>query len=246
MEVARSDGLLALVRLGLLRYGLLGEASIRGWRVRGFVEYRRFLEATEAAVKAFVRGIKPRTLINAGAWPCDYCAVGLEVGVGRVLGFEPDPENYGYCVWWLRRNLVGRGYVLEEGEDWVRARGGGGEVLLYRRGLWDRPTRIGVRASGPTPGSKEAVAGGGGVVAEPLSNYESLVEEPCVAVIDVEGNELRVLEGARSLWDRCLWVIEVQPGNRERYREWAGRNGFGVRVLSDEGWAEYWLLTRRG
>ena len=144
----------------------------------------------------------------------------------RILAFEPDP----FTNHVLRRN-VARNYLRN--------------VLVFATALSnhrDRSTlfNYGPRACNSLRGvhvSGRMAKAGKAVEVRPLDDFKAYFEVPMVLKIDVEGEELKVLEGAATVIEkfRPLIVVEVHFGNEtESITEEIQKHAYSIAGLSQK------------
>jgi len=169
------------------------------------------------------------TFLDIGAWAGYYSIhasklVGRE---GRVIAFEPDPNNFRFLVANVRANLCANTICLP------LAVGDTNTAATFWRDVANTGATSGKRESVPTP----------------ATSFTSLVVRlddlfPCATVSaiksDIQGAELRVLRGAEKLIERCHPVIlfEWWPegirkfGDRpEDILEWLEKRGYRVTAI---------------
>ena len=246
-RIAKNDGLGALFGVAMAKLGFNGRVG--SWIIPG--KYAGFfLSYYERGVKEFVKKYKPEVFVTAGAWPCDYVSLAWDLGSRLVIGFEPDPNNYNYCTKFFEINR--KKWKAYNGRGRVLATDGEHHAIVYNKALWSSSTTLRIRACRElaNPGSK-CVDGSGTLIHATRLDY--LLSEPilgprdrCLVLLDVEGSELEVLEGAKKLWDRCLFIIEVWRKNKSRYASYAELNRFKIKVLhKTPNGTEYWLLKKQ-
>jgi FkbM family methyltransferase len=137
---------------------------------------------------------------NFGWYSCLFSR--LAGGTGRVVAFEPEPDNFGLLAANLRRNACENVVALREG---VAERPGELALHLYK-------------ASNPGRHSLLPAAGGETVTVPVVSLDERLqalgLADRAVDLIkiDIEGFELSALRGATAALSRCRnLVIEYSP-----------------------------------
>lgn len=248
--IAREHGLLAPFKVALSKLGKtikLGDWVIPG----GYTVVKHFLGTYEKGVKNTIEIIKPKTFITAGAWPCDYVALAWDLGAREIIGFEPDPENYAYCLSFILRNLKKWDSVYIDGMKYaVVANRYGRRIQLYRLALWNEETTLRLKPHGEEPGQKGVAEEGVEVKAVRLDEVihseeiPTVVEEepPCLVLLDVEGSELQALEGARNLWGKCRFIIEVWKSRIGEYEKWLVDNDFAKMKIFEWPDIEYWLV----
>jgi FkbM family methyltransferase len=151
---------------------------------------------------------------------------------GRVYCYEPDADNYAA----LQRNLdlARRATGCEMQSKMVAVSSESSSVRLVR----------GEECTGHHVCPLEDSASGEGIVrAVSLDDeFRSSGDRIALAKVDVEGHELSVLAGARSLLARravSSWILEIWPGEQAVEIGKVLRNaGYTVRVWLDEGWVE--------
>ncbi len=183
--------------------------------------------AKHEAVRAFLR--PGDTFIDVGANKGDFSLLAARVvgPSGHVLAFEPAPEN---CRW-IRKSIEVNGYQNVELHQLALA-DQSGEATLYlgRKSGWhtlvpDLPSR-----------DKGSIR----VTTRSLDDIlvEVGMEEPIAMIkIDVEGAEMRVLQGARNTLrhnDRVVLAIDIHPDLGVDAREVCSYlEGFGFRVFEE-------------
>lgn len=145
---------------------------------------------------------------------CGFWAYEMAQRFAHVHAFEPSPTNF-QC---LQRNMAEFG-----------------NVTLYHAAVGHEVGTCEIHNDKQRPGnsgSNYVVPGGGAILMRPLDWYEF---DGCDFLkVDVEGFELRVLEGARQLIKRFRPVISMEC------TDFKFRDRYGI----PEGQAERWLVKR--
>ena len=122
---------------------------------------------------------------------------------GNVIGFEPDPFNYSVCKANIDRNRLSNLIVLP-----------------YGLGETSAEVKMEVRTPENRGGNRIAPKGGSGSVKVYIKRLDDINEVTSLPVIhlmklDVEGYELKVLHGAKSILEkhRPTLFIEVDNDN---------------------------------
>ena len=158
-----------------------------------------------------------------------FAALFLEAG--RVIPFEPNPKAYTLLV----NNVIVNGLIdtfdlTKLGVGVSDAHEGGYAMQKKDRNL----------------GGAKMLAGEGQLE---VYRADSLLEDvtPDMIKIDVEGMEMKVLDGLSGVLDRCspVLLVEVDNENEEAFMKWANDNGYAL----DETYQRYrlnknHLLTR--
>lgn len=162
-------------------------------------------------------------VMDCGANIGFFSRYALRQGAGKVIAFEPAPETAA-C---LRMNLA------EEIAD--------GRAIVVEKGLWNEETVLHFSTSSvANPGSNHIVQSGGDIQI-PVTSLDSIcrqlgVDKVDYIKMDIEGAEVRALEGAAELIKRCqprcsiatehtsdlfnnaAQVVEVMRQHSPRYR----------------------------
>jgi len=156
----------------------------------------------EAAETMFVRRVlrQADVLVNVGANIGYYCCFGLQLGK-RVVAFEPLTANLRY----LYRNVTAN--------DWADA------IEVHPVALGARPGLVEMYGSGT---AASLVAGWAGIPLEyrqtvPLTTLdaslgERFAGEQLFIIVDIEGAELGMLQGAAAVLARepkPVWMVEI-------------------------------------
>jgi FkbM family methyltransferase len=167
---------------------------------------RRRAEGTyePAKVAALQRLLEPgMTFVDAGSNKGDFALIAARVmnDSGRVLAFEPSPEN---CRW-IHKSIELNGYRCIELHELALSDADGRERLY-----------LGDRSGWHSLVEREAAEGAADSIEVEARTLDSALSgaAPDVLKVDVEGAELRVLAGAkRTLTDTRLSavLIDVHP-----------------------------------
>ncbi len=166
-----------------------------------------------------------QTVIDAGAhiWHFTVLAAGAVGPRGRVFAFEPAPDNAAR----LRRNLALNRFECP--------------VEVIERALSDRSAEVSLYDDGDTFGAEHSLLAQGDrqaaftatcVTFDAFARQRRL-EQVDLIKIDVEGAELKVLEGMRrtlETYPRLRLIIELHPGlvPPSRVCDLLARHGFGL------------------
>ncbi|MGE5203998.1 MAG: FkbM family methyltransferase [Chlamydiota bacterium] len=137
---------------------------------------------------------------------------------GRVIAFEPDPENAARLEEHIARNRMQSQIQVVEAAAW---RALGGNTIAYRRGSKVR-SQGGVEAEGLRP----VLASGERILVRSISLDEFIAggnPAPQLLKIDVEGGESAVLAGAERLITdgRPVIICEIHHAEAARWiEEW--------------------------
>jgi FkbM family methyltransferase len=145
---------------------------------------------------------------------------------GKVIGFEPEPEN---CVRFkemvIRNDLQDR-VELVEAAVWSYTSTAG---VLFKRGVRPR-AHGGILADGVSP-----VLAEGETVMVPSVSLDDFMRKggpvPDVVKIDVEGGECEVLKGAAELFSRAKPILICEVHREEAAQwiaGWLARTGYSV------------------
>ncbi len=127
-------------------------------------------------------------VLDCGANVGAFTREALKRGARQVIAIEPAPENL-EC---LRRNLAAE---IDQGR-----------VVVYAKGVWDKEDTLTLYVNPANPGADSFVwqaKGSQAVVDVPLTTIDRLVAELNLERVDfikmdIEGAELKALEGARA------------------------------------------------
>lgn len=144
------------------------------------------------------------TLINIGANVGYYCCVALEAGK-HVVAFEPLPAN----VRLLLRN--------------IQVNGWSDSFECYPLALSDRTGVVELYGGGTAASLVEGWAGQQHSILAPVSTLDialgdRFVQDAPLIVVDVEGSEHRLLQGARRLLAaerRPIWLMEISVAEHQ-------------------------------
>ena len=135
---------------------------------------------------------------------------------GRVVAFEPDPENAARLEGHIARNHMQSQIQVVEAAAW---RAIGGNTIAYRRGIKVR-SQGGVEGDGLRP----VLASGERILVRSISLDEFIAggnPAPQLLKIDVEGGESAVLAGAERLITdgRPVIICEIHHAEAARWTE---------------------------
>jgi FkbM family methyltransferase len=163
-----------------------------------------------------------------------FGAARLAGNSGRVIAFEPDPDNVVRLREGCALNHLERRVRVVNSAVWSH---GGSEEIGFRRGA-SRRSRGGVEADGYQP-----VLADGPTVKVPVMTLDEFADSsgtaPGLIKIDVEGGEYEVLRGGETLFARCRPLLLVEVHHRdafERIDKW----------LSDFKYAAQWGGSPQG
>ncbi len=193
------------------------------------------------ALNAYGQPYRGRTFLEVGANIGVYCLPAVaEFGFADAVAYEPDPKSFDL----LRRNIDGNDLSLR--------------VAAFNAALSAAPTVLTLRLGGTNAGDNRIVAPGaadsttGATIRVPAYTFDDEVaagniplDSLGLAWIDVQGHELDVLKGARSLLEAGVpLVIEFATamGDREDLGELADVLADSYEVMVDLGWC---ALTNR-
>jgi FkbM family methyltransferase len=185
----------------------------------------RYEPAKIALIQRFLR--PGMSFVDVGANMGDFSLIAAKTmdDEGRVLAFEPSPDN---CAW-MRRSIELNGYRCISLFEIALSDAGGQEVLY----LCDR---IGWHSLLPGPFEQETIT----VVVERLDAVLESTGDPHVDMVkvDVEGAELKVLQGAPVTFGRAapmMLMIDIHPGciDPSQVCSLLVEYGFSLRLPSD-------------
>ena len=194
------------------------------------------------ALDAYGQPFRGRTFIEVGANFGVYCLPAVSsYGFGAAIAYEPDPASYSLLAANIERN------------------GLAGRVSAHNAALSAAPTELTLKLGKYNAGDNRIVMPGaaadlssGTTVRVPALTFDDevaaghiLLDDLGLAWIDVQGHELEVLKGARSLLDAHVpLVIEYATAmsveGPRRELEWLLADNYSVMV--DLGWC---ALTNR-
>lgn len=162
--------------------------------------------AEEGMIEALCRYLRPgNCFYDVGAHIGFYSLIAARLigPVGHVIAFEPDPDNAEIA----RENAAKNGFAgvtvvckaISDRDAIVRFRRSAGDGSSRMSGMVIRENRPGIPESEIL--SCEAIS---------LDSFSSSHPAPDLAKIDVEGAELQVLEGARSLLKQKKPVLLIE------------------------------------
>lgn len=160
------------------------------------------LVAEEISLNIYDLTGREKVLVDCGANVGLFTAYALKAGATRVIAFEPSPANAA-C---FRHNLA------REIAD--------GRVVLIEKGLLDRDGRVGFFTPARDP-LAHAVVEGGETSIEVTTLDAALaglgMKEIDFVKIDIEGSELRALEGAQNVLRNIRPRIAVATEHTDDY-----------------------------
>lgn len=179
-----------------------------------------------ATVRAILRAAKEGSIVydvGAHIGTVSFGVARLVGDTGRIVAFEPDPDNATSLREGCRLNgLQGRLRVVQAAV-WSAS----SEGIPFRRGS-ARLSHGGVEADGLGP-----VRADGGSVSVPATTLDDFIgsggPSPDLIKIDVEGGESEVLRGGTSLFTvkRPRVIVEVHhPAASREVAEWIERHGY--------------------
>jgi FkbM family methyltransferase len=159
-----------------------------------------------AAVQRFVE--PGMTFVDAGAHMGDFSLLAAKVmgNQGRVIAFEPEPQNFG----WLERSVELNGYSCVECFQVALSDTNGEGNLFIGKGI-GKHTLVQTH-----PHEQETIT----VPVRTLDSVLNEIGQPSIDVmkIDVEGAELRLLHGAAGVLERnhpLKLFIDIHAGRQD-------------------------------
>lgn len=167
----------------------------------------------ELVTRKLASRLLPRVslFVNVGANIGFYCCMAQQAGI-RTIALEPEPAN---CQFFLK-NMAINGFT--------------NDVELFPVAAGHPPPRISEIYGSHDTASLSAEFSGGAVYGQfvPVASLDDIVlrhrwlSENVLVLVDVEGWEQHVLEGAPGLLaldPKPLWIVEVLPDSRSRRME---------------------------
>jgi len=186
-------------------------------------EANRMFKPEAAAYQFYCEYLGPEDVVlEAGAYR-GYTTVGLLVNVAKfVYALEPDPDNFRH----LRDNCRGL-------EDHIRP---------LNLGLSDREEVREVRGRGSYSNFVKDLPKGGATARLVSLDSLNLDPSPTVLVLDCEGMEHLVIDGARKTIERSVHstLVEIHEDTEPMVRDALKRAGLADIEVHESGWSRPW------